>query len=154
MGVLNQASFLSNKLGALTSLSMNEGLVKQIAESSTSNEKAKLIHSSLKNYIKLSFLFMTITILILSFFSEDITLYIFGNSIFSYAFTACILSMPILMLNSIPYSVLRAFQNVKMIANLRIISSIATLLISVVLIYFFWSKRCNIFHSFYHMHLI
>ena len=67
-------------------------------------------------------------------------MYVFGDNKYGYAFWVCLLSLPILIFNSIPYSILLAFQNVKLIAKLRIISSITTLLLSISLIYFFGLK--------------
>lgn len=136
-GVFNQANFLSNKISILTTLSINEGLVKQIAESSKKQNVRDLILSSLKSYIKLIAIFSFIALTLLTISSNYLTVFIFGDERFISAFWVCLFSLPLLILNSIPYSIMRAFQDTSSIAKVRIISSLTNIFHSIALIYYF-----------------
>ena len=137
LGVFNQANLLSQKLIVFTTLSTNEGFVKQLAESADKDNARELILSSLKGYLLVITIYMSISILLLTVFSEKIALYIFGDARYFYAFWFCLSSLPLLIANSVPYSLMRAFQDVSSIAKVRVLSSFVNILHVVPLIYFY-----------------
>lgn len=137
LGVFNQANFLSQKLSAFTTLSTSEALVKQLAESSEDENARKLILSAVKGYLSIILVFMVISTLVLIIASEQITEYVFGDVRYFYAFWVCLSSLPLLIANSIPYSLMRAFHDVASIAKVRVISSLVNILHTVPLIYYF-----------------
>ena len=136
-GLVDQLTFITQKMSQFTLLSMSEAVVKQIAENKNSAESIKIINSAFKAYILLICFFMLISSICLYAFSESITIYVFGEISYISYFYIGLFSFPILIIDTIPFSILKAFKDVKAIAKARIISVIINLIIVVPLIYFF-----------------
>ncbi|MFC2151946.1 oligosaccharide flippase family protein [Bacteroidota bacterium] len=137
VGIFSQLTFLSEKMSLFTTLSMSEAVVKQIAENSNKAEVKEFVCSSLKVYITLVFSFMFVSIALLYFFSEKLTSYVFGDIKYLQYFYIALFSFPLLLLNSIPFSILKGFKNIKAIsrARLGIIAVNTILFIPLVIIY-------------------
>ncbi len=140
MGVFNQLSFLSNKMSTFTLLSTGEAFVKQLAENAHSDNAKQLVLSALKSYITLIFIFMLSSSVVLFLLSEKITLYVFGDIQYFQVFLVALVSLPLLVVNSIPYSLMRAFKDINAIAKARIIIVLINLFHALPLIYFFALK--------------
>ncbi|KZZ36995.1 hypothetical protein A3756_11580 [Oleiphilus sp. HI0086] len=142
VGVFNQLNFLSQKLSTFTLLSTGEALVKQIAEQQTSSDELDtegrdIVLSSLKAYISLVFVFMSLVVFVILLFMSDVTVYVFGSPEHTDAFLVGIVSLPLLVINSIPYGILRAFNGMIEIAKARIWSTLVNILHTVPLIYYY-----------------
>lgn len=140
MGIYNQLNFLSQQMSVFTLLSTGDALVKQIAESSDSEEARQLLLSSMKSYIILMFIFMLLSLAILYVLSEKITLYVFGDIHYFQVFLVALASLPLLVVNSIPFSLMRAFKDIKEIAKARVLSVFINILHTVPFIYCFALK--------------
>jgi O-antigen/teichoic acid export membrane protein len=138
IGIFNQLNFLSNKMSTFTLLSTGEALVKQIAESIDAENSNKLLLAALKSYILLVTVFMIASLAVLYALSETITLYVFGDIKYFQVFLVAVVSLPLLIVNSIPYSIMRAMKDIKTIAISRVVSVIINILHTLPLIYF-WS---------------
>ncbi|MBV1911901.1 MAG: oligosaccharide flippase family protein [Kangiellaceae bacterium] len=138
IGVFSQLNFLSQKLSNFTMLSTGEALVKQVAENADNDESRQLILSALKSYILLVSFFMLASLVVLFILSEKITLYVFGDLQYFHAFLIALVSLPLLILNSIPYALMRAFKDLKAIAKARVLIVVINLVHSLPLIYFFY----------------
>ncbi|PQJ21103.1 oligosaccharide flippase family protein [Tenacibaculum sp. SG-28] len=133
-GLVAQLTFVTQKMSQFTLLSMSEGLVKQIAENLESSQTARIINSAYKAYILLLSVFVVLSSIILYLFSSELTIYVFGELSYISYFYIGLLSFPLLILDSIPFSILKAFKDVKTIAKARIIIVIINLLLAVPLI--------------------
>ncbi len=140
VGIVNQLTFLTQKMSQFTTLSMVEGVVKQIAENRNNEDAANLIKSAFKSYIVLVSIFLVISITFLSIFANTITNYIFGDLVYLPYFFVGLFTFPLLILGSIPFAMLKGFLDVKTIARARIGIVFVNLLIAVPLIYYFRLK--------------
>lgn len=136
-GLVDQLNFVTQKMSQFTLLSMSEALVKQISENKDSSESKQLINSAYKAYFILVGTFMFISCTILYLFSEYLTIYVFGEVSYISYFYIGLFSFPLLVLDSIPFSILKAFKDVKEIAKARTIIVIINLLIALPLILIF-----------------
>jgi O-antigen/teichoic acid export membrane protein len=131
MGIVDQLTMFTQKASTFTLLSLSEGVVKQISENKDNEYASKLIKSSLKSYIIIIFFLMLLSISLLLFFSDNLATYVFGkNMSIEYLFIG-ISSIPLLIVNSIPFAILKAFKNMKAIARARIYIVFINLLIIV-----------------------
>jgi len=137
VGIVNQLNFLTQKMSQLSTLSMTEAVVKQIAENKDSKNAAELIKSSLKSYILLVSAFMVLSITILFFFASSITNDVFGDLIYLPYFFIGLFTFPLLVINSIPFALLKGFRNIKIISRARIGIVFVNLFVALPLIYFF-----------------
>lgn len=136
-GLVAQLTFITQKISQFTLLSMSESIVKQIAENKNSPESVQLINAAYKAYVILVAAFMVVSSTILYFFSESLTVYVFGDVSFLSYFFIGLFSFPVLILDSIPFSILKAYKDVKGIAKARIIIVIINLITAVPLILIF-----------------
>ncbi len=136
-GLVDQLSFVTQKMSQFTLLSMSEAVVKQIAENKNSPDSINLINSAYKSYIILIGLFMLVSCTLLYLFSGYLTVYVFGDISYLSYFYIGLFSFPVLVLDSIPFSILKAFKDVKTIAKARIIIVIVNLILAVPLILIF-----------------
>ena len=136
-GLVAQLSFVTQKMAQFTLLSMSEAIVKQIAENKNSPESVKMINAAYKGYVILVGVFMIVSSTILYFFSESLTIYVFGDVSFLSYFLIGLFSFPVLILDSIPFSILKAYKDVKGIAKARIIIVVINLITAVPLILIF-----------------
>ena len=102
-GLISQLTFLTQKMSQFTLLSMSEAVVKQITESKNSPKSIQLINSAYKAYFLLVGFFMLLSCILLYFFSEYLTIYVFGDISYISYFYIGLFSFPILILDSIPF---------------------------------------------------
>ncbi len=145
IGIVNQLTFLTAKMSQFTMLSMSEAVVKQIAESKDDKKIKDLVCASLKSYIVLVLSFMTLSIVIFAIFSNQLTVYVLGDTKYLPYFYIGLFSFPILVLNSIPFAILKGFKDVKSISIARIGIIISNLLIFVPLVLLYRLKGAVIF---------
>ena len=136
-GLVSQLTFVTQRMSQFTLLSMREALVKQIAESKESPKSIQLINSVYKMYSFLIGSFMFISCTALYFLSEYLTIYVFGDISYISYFYISLFSFPLLILDSIPFSILKAYKDVKTIAKARVIVVLINLLIAVPLFFKF-----------------
>lgn len=136
-GLIGQLTFLTQKMSQFTLLSMSEAVVKQISENKTSPRSVQLINSAYKSYFLLLALFMVFSCLSLHLLSEYLTIYVFGDIAYISYFYIGLFSFPVLILDSIPFSILKAFKDVKAISRARMLIVFINLIIVVPLILLF-----------------
>lgn len=137
VGIVNQLSFLTQKMSQFTTLSMVEAVVKQIAENRDKENVAELIKSAFKSYILLVSAFMILSIMILYIFANSLTIYVFGNASYLPYFFIGLFTFPLLILSSIPFAMLKGLRDIKSISRARIGIVIINLIIAVPLIFFY-----------------
>ena len=137
IGVINQLNFLTQNMAQFTTLSMAEAVVKQIAENKVEKNATEIISSAFKSYIVLLSAFSVISIVLLLLFSNVLTNYVFGEGDFIYYFFIAIFTFPLLIIGSIPFSILKGFRDIKLISQIRIGIVFTNLLFAVPLIYYY-----------------
>ena len=137
VGVVNQLTFLTQKMASFTTLSTCEAVVKQIAENANEPEIDSIVKSSLKSYILLLVTFFIFSTILLLISKDYIVTKAFGSLKYMVYFFIAILTFPILLLNSIPYSILKGLKKIEIISKSRIIIIILNLLIFIPLVILF-----------------
>jgi O-antigen/teichoic acid export membrane protein len=135
-GIISQIQVISQKVSELTLLSMNDGLVKEISETKGDHDFREKLLVLLKSYIFLISIFSVIAIVLLLLFSNKLTFYFFGNNSYRGYYLVGIISFPILIINSISFSLLKGFKDIKNIARSEMISLLVNLLFFLPLIYY------------------
>lgn len=137
VGIVNQLSFLTQKMSQFTTISMVEAVVKQIAENRNKENVAELIKSSFKSYILLVSTVLVLSTSFLCLFSHALTNYVFGDSKYLPYFFIGLYTFPLLIISSIPFAILKGFRDIKSISRARIWIVFVNLFIAVPLIYLY-----------------
>ena len=145
LGIVNQLTFLTSQLSSFTMLSMSEAVVKQIAESKDDDKLKELVCASLKSYIVLVFSFMVLSIIVFALFAQELTNYVLGDIKYLPYFYIGLFSFPILILNSIPFAILKGFKDVKAISFARVGIIISNLIVFIPLVLFYKLKGAVVF---------
>ncbi len=145
IGIVNQMTLLIQKMGQFTMVSMSEAVVKQIAESSDNDKIKDLVAASLKSYILLVFSFMILSVIFFVIFAKGLTIYLLGDSKYLPYFFIGLFSFLLLILNSIPFAILKGFKDVKSISIARIGIIVSNLIVFVPLVLLYKLKGAVIF---------
>jgi O-antigen/teichoic acid export membrane protein len=137
VGLVDQFNFLTNKISRLSTIGTVEGFVKQIASNSQDDKIEEILNSVIKSYVLIIFGFVIISSTISIFLKDFLTNYIFGDIKYVKFFYLALLTFPLLVLGTIPFSILKAFKNIKAISRSRIYIVIVQVLIAIPMIYFF-----------------
>ena len=136
-GIISQLMQITTSMYQFTVLGMNDGLIKQIAESDKSEIGFNLkLTSLIKTFVTIIFIILCIAIVILLVFSKNLTVYIFGDIKYYVFFIIGLISFPILLINSISTAILRGFKLIKYIARSELIVIIVNLLLFIPIVYF------------------
>ncbi len=139
-GILAQLQSISSQMASLSLMSINNGLVKQIAEQKSSDNFERKLTELLKSYIAIIIPVTLISLTLLFIFSKEITVYIFGEEKYYNYFLIGLVSLPILIINSISFAVLKGHKQIKYIARSEIIVSLINFTLFIPLIYFWGIK--------------
>ncbi|WP_262714040.1 oligosaccharide flippase family protein [Phaeocystidibacter marisrubri] len=134
VGIVDQITFLTNKVSQFTTIGTAEAFVKQLAESKSKDDAKSLIYSAFKSYALVIFGFVVLSVGLMLGFKEEVTNYLFGEDEYIVYFFVALLTFPILVIHSFPFSILKAFKNVRAISRARIITSAIQFVISIPLI--------------------
>lgn len=145
IGIVNQLSFMSQKMSQFTMLSMSEAVTKQIAENKDKPEIRDLVSASIKSYVILVLSFMLFSTAVFLIFSEKLTAYIFGDLKYIVYFYVGLFSIPIFILNSIPFAILKGLKDIKSISIAKVGIIITNLVVFIPLVLLFKLKGAVIF---------
>ena len=134
VGIVDQITFLTNKVSQFTTVGTAEAFVKQLSESKLKDNAKTLIHSAFKSYALVIFGFVVLSVGLMLIFKDDVTNYLFGEDKYTKYFFVALLTFPILVIHSFPFSILKAFKNIRTISRARIITSIIQFVLSIPLI--------------------
>ena len=120
-GIIAQLTQMTEAMARFTVSGMNDGLVKEIAESDKEEETLnknllsyKVIYYNYINSINICYYYSL-------FFSKQFTIYFFGDiKYFSY-FLIGLVSFPIFDINGISFAILKSFKQIKYIARSELI---------------------------------
>jgi len=145
VGIVNQLTLLSSKMAEFTLLSMSEAVVKQIAENNDSERINSIVAASLKSYMILVFTFMFISGFSFYIFSDQLTNYVLGDEKYKAYFYIALFSFPLLIINSIPFAILKGFKDVASISKARIVIILANLFVFVPIVYLYKLQGAVVF---------
>ena len=123
---------------------MNDGLVKQIAESDKSDKGFNQhLATLIKSYITILSIVLIIALALSFYFSKELTIFFFGDiKYYNYCLIG-LASFPILIINSISFAVLQGFKQIKYIARSELIVIIINILFFIPLIYYMGFNGCR-----------
>ena len=137
VGVINQLQTIIRQFSAFTLSSLPDGIVKLIAKENSLNSDKKVISSIIKTYM-LMILPTTLIVTILGYtFSKEITLFVFGEIKYELYFQIGFSALPISILSSSAFALLKAYKKIKSIALAEILIIVINLFIFIPLIYFY-----------------
>lgn len=148
MGIVDQFTFITNKISEFTTKGTVDAFVKQIASNNKNDKIGVILNSAIKSYSLVIFGFVILASTIILFFKEDFTKYLFGDIAFMKYFYLAIITFPLLVLRSIPFSILKAFKNIKKISKSRIYIVLVQLTVAIPMIYFFKLKGALLYVPF------
>jgi len=135
-GIISQLTDITQKMAQFTLMSVNDGLVKQIAENKDSDDFQQKLPELLKTYTILIVPFTIISLVLLFIFSKEITVYIFGDIRYYVYYIIGLLTFPILIIKSVPFALLKGFKEIRYIAKSELVVIITNFLIFIPLVYF------------------
>jgi O-antigen/teichoic acid export membrane protein len=122
VGIVDQFTFFAQQSAMFSIMSLNEGLVKQISESNDVTKIKASTNTALKCYMILVGVFTFGCCSLMFYLSSSGTRFLFGADEFKYIYYLAIVCLPLLVMNSIPYALLKAFKGTAEIAKARMIS--------------------------------
>ncbi len=144
-GIIAQLTSIVQQMSIFTLMSVNEGLVKQIAENKDKESFRSELAYLLKSYIAIITLLTVICLIFLFVFSEEITIYVFGDLKYQNYFIIGLISFPVLIINSISFALLKGHKEIKYIAQSELIVVVIDFILFVPLIYFWGITGAVIF---------
>jgi len=144
-GIIAQLTNIVQQMSSFTLMSVNDGLVKQIAENKDKEGFRSKLAYLLKSYIAIIALLTAICIIFLFIFSEEITIYVFGDLKYHNYFIIGLISFPVLIINSISFALLKGQKEIKYIARSELIVVVVDFILFVPLIYFYGITGAVIF---------
>jgi len=136
MGIYNQVHYLTTMISQVTLLSMNDGLVKQIAQNKTSESFKDIIKGLIKSYAYLIIASVVLVSVICLIFADYLTVFFLGDLSYKTYYLFGVAGVPILIINSLSFALLKSYKATKEISRANIISSFLSLLIYIPLVYY------------------
>lgn len=137
VGVYNQLSRFTSEISNTLLLGMNGAIIKQIAETNDEQQQKEIVKDALKIYVTLIILVIFASTITLFIFHDFFVNFFFGDEGYKKYFIMGMLSVPILLMDSIPSALLQAFKAMKHIAFARIINIIFSIIYFIPLIMLF-----------------
>lgn len=145
VGITSQLQDSMQRISIFAVMSMNEGMVKQIAQNKNSDNFQNIFKQIVKTYFLIILVILFVLLVFLIIFLDKLTIFLFGNLELKKYMAFGVLSIPFLMFNTITYAVLKGFGQIKYIARSETIIIIANLLIYLPLVILFRLKGAIIF---------
>ncbi len=140
IGIYNQLNTFAAKTAQFSQLSVNEALVKQIAENKDDPAKFNQIFSSIKAYFYILIVIMLLVISLLILYNKYLSSYFLGDNANIQFYFIAVISLPIIFVNTLFFAILRGFKDVKNISRARIFAAFSNLIIFIPLIFGFGLK--------------
>lgn len=136
IGIYNQVSYLTTMVSQTTLLSMNDGLVKQIAQNKEGNNFAEILKGLIKAYSILIIFSVLIAFVLCLVFAKPLTIFFLGDYKYLTYYLFGVASVPILITNSLSFALLKSYKATKEISRSNIVSSLISLCCFIPLVYF------------------
>jgi len=144
-GIIAQLSTIVQQMSSFTLMSVNDGLVKQIAEDRDSKDFVNKLAYLLKSYSAIIASLTALCLIFLFIFSKEITVYVFGDIKYYNYYIIGLISFPVLIINSISFALLKGHKEIKYIARSELIVTVCNFIFFVPLIYFWGITGAVIF---------
>lgn len=136
-GVINQLQNILNSIASFTTSGMPDGMVKQLAKANSKDASKQEIASIIKTYGTIV-LITTIIAYILGFsFSASLTKFVFGDQKYFLYYLIGFSALPIMILSSSSYAIIKAYKQIKSLMWSEITITITTFLLFFIMVYFF-----------------
>jgi O-antigen/teichoic acid export membrane protein len=136
MGIYNQVNNLSSMLSQLALFSMNDGLVKQIAENRGQKNFTEILKGLARSYAVLIIFSILIATTLCLVFARPLTLFFLGDYKYLTFYLYGVAGIPILIINSLSFALLKSMKATKEISRANIIGSVYSLLLYIPLVYY------------------
>ncbi len=137
VGIVGQFKHTTEKIRQFILLSTADGMVKQIAEKKSDPEFQNYFQRSLKTFLTFITFVTVIAIIILLIFSKKLTVYFYGDVKYQQYFTIGIFVVPLLVLQSFHFAILKSFKSLKYIAASELITVVIGFITFIPLVIFF-----------------
>ena len=137
VGIINQLQTIIRQFSAFTISSMPDGLVKLIAEENGMNGDKKVITDIIKTYLLMIFPLTVIVTILGYIFADQVTMFVFGDIQYKLYFQIGFSALPISILSTSAFALLKAYKKIKSIALAEMLIIIVNLVLFVPLIYFY-----------------
>jgi len=136
-GIINQLQTTIRQIATFTLTSLPEGMIKLIAEENGIKIDIEKIAKIIKTYLTI---LIPLTLLVTFsgyIFADEITLYVFGDIKFKLYFQIGFVALPISILSTSSFALLKAFKEIKFIAYAEVLIILLNLILFIPLIYFY-----------------
>lgn len=140
VGIFSQVNYLVQMISNTTLLSMNDGLVKQIAQNKGEMGFRETLKGLMKSYSILIFISSLFAIIICIAFARPLTIFFLGDLQYLNFYLIGISCLPITMSNSLSFALLKSYKATKSISRSNIVSSIITVIAFLPLVYIYKVK--------------
>lgn len=140
MGIISQLQTVIQQFSTFTLSSIPEGMVKLIAKQNSIDNDKKIITSIIKTYVTTIIPLTVIVIIVGYLFAERITLFVFGDISYKLYFQIGFSALPISILSTSAFALLKSYKKIKSIALAEILIIVVNFIIFIPLIYFYKIK--------------
>lgn len=136
MGIYSQVSYLTTMISQVTLLSMNDGLVKQVAQNKDNQGFLQILKGLVRSYSLLIAFSVLIVFSLCLIFAKPLTIFFLGDYDSLTYYLIGITGVPVLIINSLSFALLKSYKATKEISRANIFSSVLSLCCFVPLVYF------------------
>ncbi|MFZ5942002.1 MAG: polysaccharide biosynthesis C-terminal domain-containing protein [Bacteroidota bacterium] len=137
IGIFNQVNYLTNMISQVTLLSMNDGLVKQIAQNREEAGFREILKGLIRSYANLIIFSVLLAFVVCLVFARPLTIFFLGDYQYLTYYLFGVASVPILIMNSLSFALLKSHKATKEISRANITSAVISLCFFIPLVYFF-----------------
>jgi O-antigen/teichoic acid export membrane protein len=137
VGIFSQVSYLVDMISNTTLLSMNDGLVKLIAQNKSEKGFKETLKGLMKSYSVLILISSIIAIILCIVFARPLTVFFLGDERYLIYFLIGISCLPVTISNSLSFALLKSHKETKLISRSTISASLITIAAFVPLIILF-----------------
>ncbi len=137
IGIYNQVQHLTSFVSRITLLSMNDGLVKLIAQNKREENFKDIFKGLIKSYTFLILFSVLLAFAICLVFAKPLTIFFLGDYKYLNYYLWGVGGVPLLIINSISFGVLKGYKATKQISRANILGGIISLSLFIPLVYFF-----------------
>jgi O-antigen/teichoic acid export membrane protein len=137
IGIYNQVSYLTTMVSQITLLSMNDGLVKQIAQEKESPDFKEILKGLIKSYSILIVFSVILAFAVCLFFARSLTVFFLGDVKYLTYYLIGVAGIPIIIINSLSFALLKSFKATKGISVANILSAALSFCFYIPLVYYF-----------------
>lgn len=144
-GIIAQLQNILQNISSFTTAGMPDGMVKQIASANAVNAKKQEIASIIKTFASTIGVITIVVYLLGYLFSKELTQYVFGNTEYHNFFLIGFVALPIMILSSSSFAIIKAYKQIKLLMFAEIAIMGINFILFIILIYFYRLKGAVIY---------